>query len=393
MTTKHDKHAVSDSLKRKRDAPVEDSTPDLVYLGSRRKSNIAKNDDLSSTIAATTNTTGEIIQATSLCSHLTTTNSGDTGIGSGSSDSNTVHGRQNNNPDDGPSKPTLQTLPPELRNLIYEFLAATEERIVLGRRMLEAEKSDSTDDLDDCFNQAVALHPLSMTCRQLRDEFQEVHVEASEPRWVLLVNNFDLEQLRVFSHYIQLDEYIIVSSDYDEDFDPRNVPDYDPEISLRFQLDDDALRSASKLCQHVYFENKGAAPASLISSGFKVLSVAEVITEYVPRTTAAAAALAARTNKRKSMTLEEAQKIDTMFKGLRGKVENMPSYEWQGFDGPFGRQLRGVPFSFAYMEQCWFEPFYEAFKSFRDKEIERRHRWLDRAYSRLMMEGYEDEEE
>ena len=200
MTTKHNNHAISNSLKRKRDAPVEDFTPDLVYLGSRKKKNIATNDDLSSTNTATTKTTGETVQAMALRSHLTTTNSGSTGIGSGSSDTNTVRGCKSNVPEDTPSKPTLQTLPRELRNLVYECLAVTEERIVLGKRMLEAEKSDSTDDLYDCFYQAVALHPLSMTCRQFQDEFQDVNVDATEPKWILLVNNFDLEQLRVFSH-------------------------------------------------------------------------------------------------------------------------------------------------------------------------------------------------
>lgn len=138
MTAQHSKHAISDSLKRTRDAPAEHSTPDLVYLGSRKKRNVAKNEDLSSTNTATTNYTGETVQAIALRFHLTTTNSGDIGIGSGSSDTHTVRGRQNNIPDDTPSKPTLQTLPRQLRNLIYEFLAATEERIVLGRRMLGA---------------------------------------------------------------------------------------------------------------------------------------------------------------------------------------------------------------------------------------------------------------
>ena len=97
---------------------MEDSTPDLVYLGSRKKRNVAKNDDLSSTNTATTNWTGETVQAIALRSHLTTTNPGDIGIGSGSSDTNTVHGRQNNISDDTPSKPTLQTLPRGLRDLI-----------------------------------------------------------------------------------------------------------------------------------------------------------------------------------------------------------------------------------------------------------------------------------
>ena len=141
----------------------------------------------------------------------------------------------------------------------------------------------------------------------------------------------------------------------------------------------------------MYFDAKGAAPPILINDNFKILSVAEVTTRYVPRTTAAAAS-AARAKKRKSMTLEDAQKIDSMFKSLRGQVKNMPNYEWQGFNGSFGRQLRYVRFSFAYMEQCWFEPFYGAFQSFRNEEIGRRHRWLDRAYSRIIVEGYQEED-
>lgn len=270
--------------------------------------------------------------------------------------------------------------------MIYEYLAATEDRIVLGRRMVEAVKSDSTEDLDDCFEQATALHPLSMTCHQFRDEFQEVHTEATEPLWILLVNNFDLEQLRIFSEYIAMDESIIASNVYDEEFDPCNFPDYEPDISLRFQMDDRALMSATNFCHNVYFDCKGAAPESLTdyAAEYKILSVAEIVTEYVPRTTTGK-------KKERSLKLEEAQRIETMLRALRGKVEGMPRYEWEGIRGPFGRKLGRVPNSFAYMEQCWFEPFYKAFNLWRDKVIQRNFILLDRAYSRYMEEKYDEE--
>lgn len=72
MTTKHKNHAISDSLKRKRDAPVEDSSADLVFLGSRKKRNSSKNDNLSSANTATAGTIGEIFQAIVPRSHLKT---------------------------------------------------------------------------------------------------------------------------------------------------------------------------------------------------------------------------------------------------------------------------------------------------------------------------------
>lgn len=50
--------------------------------------------------------------------------------------------------------------------------------------------------------------------------------------------------------------------------------------------------------------------------------------------------------------------------------------------------------SFAYMHGAVLvrAVFVKACKSFRDEEIGRRHRWLDRAYGRMVMEGYEDED-
>lgn len=155
-------------MKRKRGTQGDDATPDLGRGGSRKKRNDSKKGDLSS--------------------------------------ANT----KNNTSDERPLKSTLQTLPRKLRDMIYDFVAATEERIVLGRRMVEAEKKNNK--YDECFKQAVTLHPLSMTCHQFRDEFQDVHFAAVGPRWILLVNNFDLEQLSAFDMYI-VQEHLAVSHD------------------------------------------------------------------------------------------------------------------------------------------------------------------------------------
>lgn len=206
MDTQPGNRATPDSLRRKRDIP--DSKHD--ESGKRRDTRTS--DDIYQTDMAATETTDDTIHAagTKLSSQSTITNFHDTDITSISSDTNTASDDQTKELNEAPPKPSLQTIP--RGDSIYEHLAATEKRIVLGRRMVEAGKSDSTDDLDDYFNQAVALHPLSMTCRQFRDEFQDIHTEASEPQWTLLVNNLDLEQLRAFSDNIQVDEYIIVSN-------------------------------------------------------------------------------------------------------------------------------------------------------------------------------------
>lgn len=73
---------------------------------------------------------------------------------------------------------------------------------MLGWRFVEAYKHYGTLSLDDCFSSAVALHPLSMTCKQMLAEFQDVHFSASEACWTLLINNFSLEQLILFDGHI-----------------------------------------------------------------------------------------------------------------------------------------------------------------------------------------------
>lgn len=59
MDTKHNKHTMSDKLKRKRSTLAEDAIPILKRGGSRKNRNTAKNSDLSLANTTTTDTTGK----------------------------------------------------------------------------------------------------------------------------------------------------------------------------------------------------------------------------------------------------------------------------------------------------------------------------------------------
>ena len=67
--------------------------------------------------------------------------------------------------------PTLQGIPPELRNQIYGLVVATptDNRIILGRKLAQAAKKLEYDgDVREQALSAVVQHPLSMACRQIR---------------------------------------------------------------------------------------------------------------------------------------------------------------------------------------------------------------------------------
>lgn len=73
-----------------------------------------------------------------------------------------------------PASPTLQGIPPELRNKIYYYLALNEPRNVSGCRLLKLHTRTRGGDIWRQFLLAVAAHPLTLTCRQMRKEFSSV---------------------------------------------------------------------------------------------------------------------------------------------------------------------------------------------------------------------------
>jgi hypothetical protein len=339
-----------DSLKRKRYSLTEDDTPDFEHDRSEKKRNTGTNDKVNRASMDTAGTTDGPVHSAGAHMDLPLTTANSQGAGPKPS---TVPANKTIETVAEVSKPTLQTLPRELRDMIYDYVAADEEHIVLGRRMVEARRANSTWTLDKCFNEAVALHPLSMTCRQFRDEFQGVHFSAPDPRWILVVNNFNLEQLQIFSDWIQSEEYVKVLGHYDS-WDPpgwwdQSEPLYDQNVSLRLQMDESVTLSASDLCEHVYFEQRGDAPSSLADSDAteKWLGIPEISTQYVPRTTAPVA-------NRKSMTLKQAKDIKTMFKAIENTIVEMPTFLPYLDEDKLGE----ASCSFYYMEWCWFEEFY-----------------------------------
>jgi hypothetical protein len=90
-------------------------------------------------------------------------------------------------------------------------------------------------------------HPLSMTCKQMRAEFQDAHFTARNACWTLLINNFDLEQLHLFDDYITSGCFIRPAG---STFDTRCQfvrSKYNVTLLLRFQMDSNAVSSAKRL--------------------------------------------------------------------------------------------------------------------------------------------------
>lgn len=304
---------------------------------------------------ATTETTNEPVNAadTNASSQSRITNFHNTNNNSIPSNTNTSSDGNINMSDEPRLEPSLQGIPGELRNTIYELVAANEERIVLGRRMVEVRRNNSTQTLHECFQKAIALHPFSMTCHKFRKDFHTVYSKDSEAQWVLLVNNFDLQQLQCFSDFIQSEQFIkVIGTTDDEGNWEHALPVYNVPVILRFQMDEKVQFSASDLCKHVYHQRQGDAPESLARSNLtdRWLGIAEIATDYVPRKTAPVANM-------QSMSAKQARNVQEAFDALETDIVEMPDYEVGGASSPFHNAFGEPPITFGYMRWCWFDEF------------------------------------
>jgi hypothetical protein len=129
----------------------------------------------------------------------------------------------------------------------------------------------------------------------------------------------------------------------------HDEPLYDVHVSLRFQLDEDADYSASNLCEHVYFEQRGDAPSSLANPDAmeRWLGIPEITTQYIPRTTAPGA-------NRKNMTHKQAKDIKSMFEAVEHTIVEMPTFLPYLHEHKLGEASH----SFYYMGWCWFQEFH-----------------------------------
>jgi hypothetical protein len=108
-----------------------------------------------------------------------------------------------------PASPTLQGIPAELRNKIYGYLALTTPRNVSGHKLLMLRQQlrsiyfrGRSISLWEQFQLATAVHPLTLTCRQIRTEFSSVLATTAGQTYCLIVDNFDSEQFELFYEFI-----------------------------------------------------------------------------------------------------------------------------------------------------------------------------------------------
>ena len=112
-----------------------------------------------------------------------------------------------------PPDASLLGIPPELRNFIFRLVADDIDEVSIIGRKLHRSKATSTN--DSWLWKAMAKHPLSQTCRQLRQEFDPVHrrraLTTGVARYRLELQNFDVVRIKTFSKVIRYTPNIIRS--------------------------------------------------------------------------------------------------------------------------------------------------------------------------------------
>jgi hypothetical protein len=92
------------------------------------------------------------------------------------------------------------------------------------------------------------------------------------------------------------------------------------------------------------------------------LGSAEIVTRYVPRTTASVGT-------QTTMSFGHAHNIMFMFRKIRSTIEDMPNYDIHKQDtwgvGERFADYWDLPESLEYLESCWFDPFYKALERMR----------------------------
>ena len=154
-----------------------------------------------------------------------------------------------------PAAPTFQGIPTELRTEIYGLVADEPSRkpIILGRKVAQAAKQFLFDgDIREQALSAIVQHPLEMTCRQMRAEFQTgFHVDyARSQTYEFVVDNFDFEQLKLFEELQDAkhgDRLRAVKSQSQIMRDRKLVWMSKISIELRFQMDHNVVASATAL--------------------------------------------------------------------------------------------------------------------------------------------------
>jgi hypothetical protein len=234
----------------------------------------------------------------------------------------------------GATVPTFRGLPSELRNQIYGLVAAstTEKRTILGHKLAQAAKAfDHDGDVREQALAAAVQHPLSMTCRQIRAEFQsgfhDVYTRSQSQRVDLVINNFDIEQMKVFEelrHAKRTQYHSLAKSPRQLRRDTELAWLSKVTIKPRFQIDQDVVASATAL-QNVIKSGKSRRQSYHIvndRNDFVVLGDYAVIFRYRDLWTSVV-------NEAKTMTIVQAKKALKLLENSRTRGNRLESMVYQ----------------------------------------------------------------
>ena len=135
-----------------------------------------------------------------------------------------------------------------MRNKIYKYLL-TEPRNVSGRKLVELREHSRGGDLWKQFQSAIAIHPLTATCRQMRTEFGSVLATTAGQIYHFNVNNLDPYQLTLFREFVT--KYCFSHMIFDKNF-PRPLIH---EVVLCLNLDGNIIPSIKAYREAAYFQS------------------------------------------------------------------------------------------------------------------------------------------
>lgn len=106
-----------------------------------------------------------------------------------------------------PPRASLTGIPPELRNIIFNRVAADLDEVSIVRRNLTGPSNTPLETANRMWA-AIARHPLSQTCSALRKEFSPIHrdhvMTKGVPKYILELQNYDLDGMEHLGDLIAL---------------------------------------------------------------------------------------------------------------------------------------------------------------------------------------------
>jgi hypothetical protein len=136
------------------------------------------------------------------------------------------------------ASPTLKDIPLELKYQIFGHLIIHTGE-VSGRMFLKKHKNEYSGDLLLQFISATATNALSLTCHQLRADFDMFLATTAKRPYVLVVDNLDTEQLLLFRLFLAT--YHLSHQHSDSTIPPHLFQD----VTLSLELDGDIHESVT----------------------------------------------------------------------------------------------------------------------------------------------------